>query len=279
MSPDVALFAESVRDAIGDWQPPREPELGVWQDDRDDELAARLTAVGWTELWAGGELLGPTVAGGIELGRAAAPVSLIDEATLGAPLWVEGRARHARETASLAVPRRGGGLALGPPATEARPEPTLDGSGTVLVETSALGELESVAATACWRAWNAATLAYFAGLASRSLELAIEHARTREQFGAPLATLPAVQSRLADAALATDAMTLHLMGCGDERRRPSGCRASVGRRGVLRRDRERTPDLRRGRLRARVRAARLPPPSALGERVGRRRVRRAPLSL
>ena len=208
VSPDLAVFAESVRDAIGDWQPPREPELGAWQDDRDDELAARLTAVGWTELWAGGELLGPTVAGGIELGRAAAPVSVVDEATLGAPLWVEGRARHARETASLAVPRRGGGLALGPPATEARPEPTLDGSGTVLVETSALGELESVAATACWRAWNAATLAYFAGLASRSLELAIEHARTREQFGAPLATLPAVQSRLADAALATDAMTL-----------------------------------------------------------------------
>ncbi len=71
VSPDVAVFAESVRDAIGDWQPPREPELGAWQDDRDDELTARLTAVGWTELWAGEELLGPTVAGGIELGRAA----------------------------------------------------------------------------------------------------------------------------------------------------------------------------------------------------------------
>ena len=53
---------------------------------------------GWTELWAGEELLGATVAGGIELGRAAAPVCLIDEATLGAPLWVDGRARHARET-------------------------------------------------------------------------------------------------------------------------------------------------------------------------------------
>ncbi len=40
--------------------------------------------------------LGAAVAGGIELGRAAAPVSLVDEATLGAPLWVEGRARHGR---------------------------------------------------------------------------------------------------------------------------------------------------------------------------------------
>ena len=44
--------------------------------------------------------------------------------------------------------------------------------------------------------------------AERALELAVEHARAREQFGAPLAALPAVQSRLADAALATDAITL-----------------------------------------------------------------------
>jgi alkylation response protein AidB-like acyl-CoA dehydrogenase len=52
------------------------------------------------------------------------------------------------------------------------------------------------------------TLAYFAGLAGRALELAVEHARTREQFGAPIAVLPAVQSRLADASLAVDALTL-----------------------------------------------------------------------
>ena len=129
-------------------------------------------------------------------------------ATLGAPLWVEGRARHGRGATSLAAPARGGGLGIGRPTSEARPELTLDGSGTVLVELAATGRLEAVAATACWRAWNAATLAYVAGLAQRALDLAIEHARTREQFGAPLAALPAVQSRLADAALATDALTL-----------------------------------------------------------------------
>ena len=171
-------------------------------------LAGRLADAGWSELWAGPELLGPAVAGGIELGRAAAPVSLVDEATLGAPLWIDGRARHGRTAASLALAEHGGGLALGPPAGEARPEPTLDGSGTVTVDVAASGSLEEVAATACWRAWNAATLAYFAGLAARALELAVAHARTREQFGAPLASLPAVQSRLADAALATDAITL-----------------------------------------------------------------------
>ena len=202
------LFAESVRTAIEAWEPQREPELGAWQDDRDDALAERLASAGWSGLWAGEELLGAVVAGAIELGRAAAPVSLLDETTLGAPLWVEGRARHGRGAGSLAVPRRGGGLALATPTDEGRAEPTLDGSGTILVELATAGELEPVAAAACWRAWNAATLGYLAGLASRALELAVEHARAREQFGAPLASLPAVQSRLADAALASDALTL-----------------------------------------------------------------------
>jgi hypothetical protein len=205
---ELTLFAESVRSAIGDWHPPREPELGTWQDDRDDALAERVSAAGWTELWGGEELLGALVAGGFELGRAAAPLCLVDEATLGAPLCVDGRARHARSSRSLAVPLHGGGLGLGTPSSEARPEVTLDGTGTVLVEVGAIGRLEDVAAASCWRAWTAATLAYLAGLSARALELAVEHARTREQFGAPLAALPAIQSRLADAALATDAMTL-----------------------------------------------------------------------
>jgi Acyl-CoA dehydrogenase, C-terminal domain len=205
---ELTLFAESVRTAIGDWRPPREPDLGAWQDDRDDELASGLAEAGWSDLWAGEELLGAAVAGAIELGRASAPASVVDEPTLGAPLFVDGRARHGRGAASLAVPLRGGGLALGTPTGEGRAEPTLDGSGTILVEIGAAGELEPVAAAACWRVWNAATLGYLAGLASRALGLAVDHARSREQFGAPLASLPAVQSRLADAALATDALTL-----------------------------------------------------------------------
>ena len=207
-SKEHALFAESVRAAIGDWHAPLEPELGSWQDDRDDDLAARVAAAGWSDLWATEELLGAVVAGAIELGRVAAPVSLLDEVTLGAPLCVEGRARHARGVQSLAVPLREGGLGLGPPASEARAEPTLDGTGSVRIDVAAIGQLEPVAATSCWRAWNAATLGYFAGVAARALELAVEHARSREQFGAPLAALPAVQSRLTDAVLAVDGMTL-----------------------------------------------------------------------
>ena len=94
---ELLLFGESLRAALAGWQPPREPDLGAWQDDRDDALADRLADAGWSELWAGPELLGPAVAGGIELGRGAAPVSLVDEATLGAPLWIDGRARHGAE--------------------------------------------------------------------------------------------------------------------------------------------------------------------------------------
>ena len=178
VSTELALFAESVRAAIGDWQPPREPELGSWQDDRDDELAARVAAAGWSDLWAAEELLGAVVAGGIELGRVAAPVCLLDEATLGAPLCVEGTsAARARRAVARGAARE----AVGSASARPRPRPDRSRRSTaparVLVESSAIGELEAVAAAACWRAWNAATLAYLAGLAARALELAVEHAR------------------------------------------------------------------------------------------------------
>jgi hypothetical protein len=205
---ELRLFGKSVRGAIGGWEPPREPELGAWQDDRDDELAARVATVGWGELWASSDLLGPVVAGGFELGKAVAPVCLIDEATLGGPLAVNGRARHGARSPLLAVPLRGAGLGLGRPSSDPFPEATIDGSGTVRLEVSRGGELEPVAAAACWHAWSAATLAYLAGLAERALDLAVEHARTREQFGAPIGALPAVRALLADAALAVDSLTL-----------------------------------------------------------------------
>jgi hypothetical protein len=208
VSDELRLFGESVRGAIGEWESPREPELGAWQDDRDDELGARLASAGWGELWASADLLGPVVAGGLELGRAVAPVCLIDEATLGAPLAVDGRARHGSRAPLLAVPLRGGGLGLGRPSSDPYPEATLDGSGTVRLDIALGGELEPVAAAACWHAWSAATLAYLAGLAGMALELAVGHASTREQFGAPLGALPAVRGLLADAALATDSLSL-----------------------------------------------------------------------
>ena len=209
------LFAESVRTAIGEWRPAREPELGAWLDDRDDELAERLVEAGWADLWAGVELLGSAVAGGLELGRTAAPACLVDEATLGGALSIAGRARHGSGATVLAVPRAGGGLALAGASSASTPEPTLDGSGTVRLVVDVLDALPLPEAAARWRAWTAVTLAYFAGLAAATLERSVEHARTREQFGAPLAALAAVQSRLADAALAADGLELLALASAD----------------------------------------------------------------
>jgi hypothetical protein len=191
--PELELFAESVRGAIAGWEAPLEPVFGEWQDDRDNELAARLSAVGWGELWGDPDLLGPAVAGGVELGRAVAPLCLVDEVTLGAPLAVGGRVRH------------GEGRVEG-----GEHEPTLDGAGT----------LRGVATTipsdpARLRTWAAVTLAYLAGLAEGALDKAVAHARSREQFGAPLAALPAVQAHLADAALARDGLLLSAWSAAD----------------------------------------------------------------
>jgi hypothetical protein len=190
---ELELFAESMRGALAGWQAPLEPVFGSWQDDRDDALAARLADVGWGELWSDPDLLGPAVAGGVELGRAVAPLCLVDEATLGVPLAVGDRVRH------------GAGRVEG-----GEPEPTLDGTGTLRGV-----ELPFPSDPARLRAWGVVTLAYLAGLAAGSLDLAIAHARSREQFGAPLAALPAVQARLADAATARDGLLLSAWAAAD----------------------------------------------------------------
>ncbi len=183
---ELELFAESVRAALAGWEAPLQPVFGEWQDDRDDALAARLAEAGWGGLWSDPDLLGPAVAGGIELGRAVAPLCLVDEATLGMPLAVGGRVRHGN-----------GWVEAG------EREPTLDGTGTLRgVDLVLPTEPERL------QAWGAVTIAYLAGLADGALEKAVEHARSREQFGAPLAALPAVQSHLADAALARDGLLL-----------------------------------------------------------------------
>ena len=57
-------------------------------------------------------------------------------------------------------------------------------------------------------AWTAASTGYLAGLAEESLRLALEHARSRHAFGAPLAALEPVQQMLADAATLVDGLRL-----------------------------------------------------------------------
>jgi Acyl-CoA dehydrogenase, C-terminal domain len=204
---ELRLFGESVRAAIGDWEAPLEPELGSWLDDRDDALAERLAAAGWEALWCVDDL-GAVVTGAVELGRTIAPLSTLDDATLGAPLALDGRIRHGAYAETGAVPQPGWGLALGRPAAGRRREQTLDGTGTVVAEVGEVTPLSRGEAEARWAAWTAATLGYLAGLAAAAQAAAVTHARNREQFGRPLAKLPAIQARLADAALAVDGLKL-----------------------------------------------------------------------
>ena len=202
---ELELFAASIRGVLAGWEPQPEPVLGDWADSRDDDLGARLAELGWAELWADPELLGPTVAGAMELGRVVAPLHLVDEATLGAPLVVGGRVRHGEGQVEAAFAVRDGGLALDP-IGEGRREPSLDSTGTVVVAASSRHVVSDAAAR--WHAWGAATVAYLAGLADGAVARTVEHVRSREQFGAPLAALPAVQAKLADAALARDGLLL-----------------------------------------------------------------------
>jgi Acyl-CoA dehydrogenase, C-terminal domain len=207
VAPELALFAESVRGALEGFAHEREPVFGDWLDERDDALAARLAQLGWSELWTEEDLLEAAVAGAIELGSVAAPVHLVDEPTLGAPLAVGGRVRHGADRLRCASPVAGWGLELQTVEAD-RLEPTLDSSGTRRISIGSRELLARRAAADRWRAWSAATLGYLAGLGSSALTSSIEHAKQRQQFGAPLAALPAVQQRLADAAVIVDGLLL-----------------------------------------------------------------------
>lgn len=206
VAPELTLFAESVRGVLAGWEPPV-PTIGEWSDERDDVLAARLAELGWKELWRDVELLGPTVAGALELGRLLAPLHLVDEATLGAPLAVDGRVRHGEGRSRAAVLVAGGGLVLVQHG-ELRREPALDAVGTLAgLEPGGL-ELPEDDAAARRHAWSAATLGYLAGLAGVMLDRTVDYVHSREQFGAPLGALPTMQARLADAAVARDSLEL-----------------------------------------------------------------------
>ena len=125
---ELGLFGESVRAALAGWEPPLEPVFGTVWDERDDALAGRLAEIGWAELWTDDKLLAAAVAGALELGRAVAPLHLVDEATLGAPLAIGGRVRHGLGRETVAVPGPGQALAVARLAG-GEPEPSLDGAG------------------------------------------------------------------------------------------------------------------------------------------------------
>ncbi|MEV4133010.1 acyl-CoA dehydrogenase family protein [Dactylosporangium sp. NPDC049742] len=83
---------------------------------------------------------------------------------------------------------------------EIRPQPTLDqtrGQGT-LVLWEAPGRLVARDAARAQDLLHAALAAESVGVARASLRVTVEHLRTREQFGVPLATFQALRHRVAD---------------------------------------------------------------------------------
>ncbi len=207
MASDLDEFARSVRKltndlAAGDnWRP------GAHVDDRSESLTAGLDRLGWQDLASGDEQTLPFLAtAALELGRAATTPYDVVQILGGSPL-VQGLAMYGQPGRPVAIP--------GPNETGYRTATILESTEVAfadslgvhfvsrLDDSTIVGDAQSRLA-----AWEAATVGYFAGLASFVVDSATEHAREREIFGRTLAHLEAVQQRLGDAAATADALVL-----------------------------------------------------------------------
>lgn len=203
---EIDDFARSVGQLIGRVNPPDEWRPGLHVDDRSAALSTGLAALGWDELAAGDSEMLPFLAmGAVELGRRATTPFDVVRLLGGSPLVGE-FAMYAGPGESVAIPREGGGYQL-TVVTDATPVPFADSLGVHRVlalhtaEATPGGEAQQAA-------WEAAAVGYLAGLAGGAVDMAIEHARSREIFGKTLAHIDAVQQRIADAATTAEALVL-----------------------------------------------------------------------
>ena len=199
---EARQFAETVaavaalHPAPDDWRP------GAAASDADPALDEALAEAGWDDLGADERLLEFAAPAAAALGRAFASLAPVDR-LLGGALRSGDLARYARAGEPLAEPRAGR-LELAR-AERVTAVPYTDALGVARVEA---GAAEVVDAELRLAAWTAASTGYLAGMAEESLRLALEHARSRTAFGAPLAALEPVQQMLADAATLVDGLGL-----------------------------------------------------------------------
>ncbi len=197
---EEADFAESIRAALAGYRPPTWAP-GAALDDHDPALSGSMRQVGLAEAITEGH--GFIAAAGLELGRALAPLALFDEiAVEGAAMAAAGVARHPRGH-DVALDLREAGASL-VALDGARAEPAIDTQGFVRLAV----EVGEPAPFPELRSWAAFHTAYHAGLTAAALALAVEHARTRVQFGKPLLALAPVQQMLADAATLAQGLEL-----------------------------------------------------------------------
>ncbi len=206
-------FAATVA-AIVERHPSRDPwKPGAAVSDADPDLDAALAAAGWDDLATDERLLPLVAPAAAALGRAFASLAPVDR-LLGGALRVGDLVRYAAADAPLVEPRAGT-LWL-TRASAVTPVPYTDALGIGWVEIGC-GKRHEYPPTRMegrgWRgtrmeAWVAGSAGYVAGMAGEALRLALEHARSRRAFGAPLTALEPVQQMLADAATLVDGLEL-----------------------------------------------------------------------
>ena len=213
-------------------------------------------------------LLGSVVAGGLELGRAAAPVSLVDEATLGGALTVS-RPRTARR----------GREPSGRPARRRRPRPR---RGAERVGDRADAGRKRDRPRRLRRRRRAPRGRWSPALGCLECRHPRVSRRARRRCPRPLGRARADARAVRGAARGSPRRPGEARGRGARGRQPRAprlrlggsrerdrrSRAPLGGRGVLRGDCVRAPGARRGRLCPRVRSAPLPPPRALDPGMG-----------
>lgn len=207
---DVRDFAASVRGICASAPTPDQWSPTEPCDDRNSLLRNRLVEAGWFDIAAepyAPEFLG---AAGIELGRAVAPVDLIDDllghgVALGA--GVVGEINLARYRAvGDAVWLCGTDGAELVNIVAAEPVRYIDAQAVAIVTTTPVAQ--DALTSAAVDAWTAAMTGYIAGLAAGALELAGAHAQQRIAFGRPLTDLDAVANKLADCAASSEGLQM-----------------------------------------------------------------------
>ena len=207
MTSDLDEFALSVRNLtnnlnmVDGWRP------GTHLDDRSESLSVGLNRLGWHDLISGGNETLPFLGvAALELGRAAtSPYDVVQ--ILGGSPFIHGLAMYGQPGQPVAITESTG---TGYHLATIRDSTKVAFADSLGVHTvSNLTDAETTEGTGKrLAAWEAATVGYFAGLASFVVDSATAHAREREIFGRTLAHLDAVQQRLGDAAATADALVL-----------------------------------------------------------------------
>ena len=209
---EITDFAASVRRASGDWAgydtwTPSEP-----CDDRDATLREELTAIGWFELADEPDALPFVAAAAVELGRAGAPLDIVDR-LLGRPLALHADLARGVTLGRYAVAGDdvwvcGTDGLRSARVSEAIKIAYLDSVGAALLEVALMDD--DAPAHDRVRAWVAATAGYATGLTAAMHDMSIAHAVDRAAFGRSLADLDLVAAKLADTAMVSEGLVMAL---------------------------------------------------------------------